>query len=600
MQIDRRDLLKVVFGSTAVATAIGAGAAEGDFPQTADVHNAAAVPVPQGLIENPERLLDSEPIVTISPEGDATIQWKTVVATQGATIYLGLPNEEIRLDWPIYSASQAFSEEKAQLEHQATIDLRGYINRNAARLMIGGGVLFYRIELYDQRRAAVRFLDRHFHCVIKNDRFGLGLNIEEGPFLTQIASDSAIIWWTTDRAATGEVRIENGPLIPSERGLGNRHVARISSLEPSHSYSYQVTCRTPEDELRSRTYRLTTAPAETDFSFLFTCDGRTGALGGGETALEGVNATSARALVAQMARHKAHFLFFTGDLISGYTTREDDFRAQLRSWKRIYGALWHEMPIYTGMGNHESLLDGSARVQFDKHGSQSAESVFASEFLHPQNGPDPEQPGLPPYKGAVYSFDYAGCHFVQLDSDYWYSNHPDEHPGNMFGGLLPGQLDWFEKDLTAARASGARHIFVFIHEPAFPNGGHVQDSLWGGGSSDRVAVRDRFWSAVNRAGVAAVFSGHEHNYSRTVIDSQTPVRWDHSVNPDFTRPTTQIIQGAAGAPFYARDLTVPWTNSVKKFVTHTWSYCLIRVKQERVHLETYSYTGERIDEADLV
>lgn len=392
----------------------------------------------------------------------------------------------------------------------------------------------------------------------------------------------------------------NGPTIDSESGADNRHVARITGLQAGQSYRYQIFSRTAEDEVRSSMYRLASAPAETDFSFLFTCDGRTGALGGGETALEGVNAVSARALIAQMACHKAHFLFFTGDLISGYTSREDDFRAQLRSWKRIYGALWHDMPVYTGMGNHESLLDGSFRLQFDKKDSWSAESVFASEFLHPQNGPEPERPGLPPYKGAVYSFDYAGCHFVQLNSDYWYSNHPDEHEGNLFGHLLPGQLDWFEKDLAGAKSAGARHIFVFVHEPAFPNGGHVQDSLWGGGSADGVPVRDRFWTAVNRAGVAAVFSGHEHNYSRTMIDSQTPVRWDHTVNPDFAKPTTQIIQGAGGAPFYPRDLTVPWTNSIKKFVTHTWSYCLIKVSKEHVGLETYSYTGELLDEAELV
>jgi hypothetical protein len=598
MQLDRRDLLKA-FRSTALATAMGTQVAKAASPQTADIQEPAAVALPQGQIENPERLLDSEPIVTISPEGDATIAWRTVVATQGATIYLGLPNDEIALDWPIYSSSQAFTEQKPEIHHEATIDLRGYVNRSAARLMISGGIFYYRIELYDPRRAAIRFIDRHFRCAINNDRFRLALNINEGPFLTQISGDSAIAWWNTDRPATGELHLENGPTIASVSDARNRHVVRIPALQPGQSYSYQVSSRTPDDELRSRVYRLKTAPVETDFSFIFTCDGRTGALGGGETALEGVNGTSARALVAQMARHQPHFLFFTGDLISGYTTREDDFRAQLRSWKRIYAALWHEVPIYTGMGNHESLLDGFRRAQFDKTGIQSAESVFASEFLHPQNGPEPERPGLPPYKGAAYSFDYAGCHFVQLNSDYWYSNHPDEQPGNMFGRLLPGQLDWFDQDLAAARNAGAKHIFVFVHEPAFPNGGHVQDSLWGGGSPDGIAVRDRFWTAVNRAGVAAVFSGHEHNYSRTLIDNQTPVRWDHTTNPDFTKPTVQIIQGSAGAPFYARDLTVPWTNSVKKFVTHTWSYCLIKVQSQRVGLETYSYTGQMMDAADL-
>ena len=598
MPINRRGLLQA-FGSAALAAAANAAAANAPLAQAVEGHSGAAVPLVQLFIENPERLLDSEPTITISPEGDATIKWKTVVPTQGATIYLGLPNDEIVLDWPIYSASQSFTEEKPQLEHEATIDVRGYINRNAARMMAGGGVFYYRIELYDPRRAVVRFVDRSFHCAIKNDQFRLALNLDEGPFLTQIKADSAIVWWRTDRIATGELRLENSRTFPTESDPDNRHVARLTGLQAGRSYAYQVSVRTSDDELRSRTFQLTTAPAEPDFSFLFTCDGRTGALGGGDTALEGVNATSARALIAQMARHKAHFLIFTGDLISGYTTREDDFRAQLRSWKRIYGALWHEMPVYTGMGNHESLLDGSARLQFDKQGSQCAESVFASEFLHPQNGPDPERPGLPPYKGAVYSFEYAGCHFVQLNSDYWYSNHPDEQPGNLFGRLLPGQIEWFERELASARAGGAKHIFVFIHEPAFPNGGHVQDSLWGGGSADGVAVRDRFWSIVNRARVTAVFSGHEHNYSRTLIDSQTPVHWDHSVNQDFTQPTTQIIQGAAGAPFYPRDLTVPWTNSIKKFVTHTWSYCLVKVAANRVRLETYSYTGEMIDEADL-
>ena len=598
MPMDRRDLLKAL-GSSALGTAIPAEVAEAPFSQAAEVLEPPAAPLSQAQIENPERLLDSEPAVEITPDGDATIRWKTVVATQGATIYLGMPNQEIVLDWPTYSASQSFTEEKPQLHHEATIDLRGYLNRNAARLMVSGGLLSYRIELYDPRRAAARFIDRHFHCGIKNDKFRLALNIEEGPFLAQVSGDSAIVWWNTDRPAAGELRLENGPVIASENGAGNRHVARIAGLRPGQSYVYQVTVRTSEDELRSREYQLRTAPAETDFAFIFTCDGRTGALGGGETALEGVNGTSARALIAQMARHEAHFLFFTGDLISGYTTREDDFRAQLRSWKRIYGPLWHEMPVYTGMGNHESLLEGSRRLQYDKPGTRSAESVFASEFVHPQNGPEPEKPGLPPYKGAVYSFDYSGSHFVQLNSDYWYSNHPDEQPGNLFGRLLPGQLDWFEKDLSAARSAGAKHIFVFVHEPAFPNGGHAQDSLWGGGSADGVAVRDRFWTGCNRAGVAAVFSGHEHNYSRTLIDNQTPVRWDHTTNPDFSKPTTQVIQGAAGAPSYARDLTVPWANQVKKFVTHTWSYCLVKVANEHVYLKTYTYTGELIDEAEL-
>jgi Calcineurin-like phosphoesterase len=600
MTIDRRDLLKAI-GSSAVASALAGALPEPGLSQSTGADQQRQH-VPGSPIERaPERLLQSEPVVTLSPEGEATIEWETVVPTQGGTIYIGVPNDEIALDWPIYNANQSIAEESPRLKHSARVDVRAYATRSAARMVLEGGTLAYRLELFDPRKDAAQFIDRHFSFRVDHDQFRKTPTILEGPFLSQINADSAIVWWLTDTPTKGEVRLIDGATIPSDAGLANRHVVRVSGLKPDTKYRYQAVGTGSEGETRSRSYTLRTSAQQPEFSFVFTCDGRTGGLGGGDTALEGINGISARSLAAQMARHSPHMLIFTGDLINGYTTREDDFRAQLRSWKRIYGPLWHEVPIYTGMGNHESLIniveDGT---QVDKQGQQSAEAVFASEFVHPMNGPEPERAGLPPYKGSVYSFDYAGCHFTQLNSDYWYSSHPQEHEGNPFGRLLPGQLEWLEKDLMAARSAGARHIFVFVHEPAFPNGGHMQDSLWGGGDPEGAMVRDRFWSIVTKAGASAVFSGHEHNYSRTLIDSKTPVHRDGTPNPDFAKPTWQITQGAAGAPFYPRDYTAPWVKNVKKFVAHTWSYCLIQVRGPRVSLETYSYTGELLDQAELV
>jgi len=600
MTIDRRDLLKAI-GSGAVASALAGALPEPGLSQSTGADQQRQN-VPGSPIERaPERLLQSDPVVTLSPEGDAMIEWETVVPTQGGTIYIGVPNDEIALDWPIYNANQSIAEENPRLKHSARVDVRAYATRSAARMVLEGGTLAYRLELFDPRKGAAQFIDRHFSFRVDHDQFRKTPTILEGPFLSQIGLDSAIVWWVTDTATKGEVRLIDGATIPSDAGLANRHVVRVSGLKPDTKYRYQAVGTGSEGETRSRPYTLRTSAQEPEFSFVFTCDGRTGGLGGGDTALEGINGISARSLAAQMARHSPHMLIFTGDLINGYTTREDDFRAQLRSWKRIYGPLWHEVPIYTGMGNHESLIniveDGT---QVDKQGQQSAEAVFASEFVHPMNGPQPERAGLPPYKGSVYSFDYAGCHFTQLNSDYWYSSHPEQHAGNPFGRLLPGQLEWLEKDLMAARSAGAHHIFVFVHEPAFPNGGHMQDSLWGGGDAEGAMVRDRFWSIVTKAGASAVFSGHEHNYSRTLIDGKTPVHRDGAPNPDFAKPTWQITQGAAGAPFYPRDYTAPWVKNVKKFVAHTWSYCLIQVRGPRVNLETYSYTGELLDQAELV
>jgi hypothetical protein len=602
MTIHRRDVLKAI-GSSAVASALAGALPDQGLSQNtgADQDRQHTQPSASRIERAPERLLQSEPVVTLSPEGEATIEWETVVPTQGGTIYIGVPNDEIALDWPIYNANQSIAEESPRLKHSARVDVRAYATRSAARMLLEGGTAAYRLELFDPRKGAAQFIDRHFSFRVDHDQFRKTPTILEGPFLSQINADSAIVWWLTDTPTKGEVRLIDGATIPSDTGLISRHVVRLKGLKAGTKYGYQAISAADDGEIRSRTYNLRTSPQQPEFSFVFTCDGRTGGLGGGDTALEGINGISARALAAQMTRHSPHLLIFTGDLINGYTTREDDFRAQLRSWKRIYGPLWHEVPIYTGMGNHESLINIFAdSAQVDKQGEQSAEALFSSEFVHPMNGPEPERSGLPPYKGSVYSFDYAGCHFTQLNSDYWYSSRPDEHAGNPFGRLLPGQLEWLEKDLMAARSAGALHIFVFVHEPAFPNGGHMQDSLWGGGEAEGVKVRDRFWSVVTKAGASAVFSGHEHNYSRTLIDSKTPVHRDGTPNPEFAKPAWQITQGAAGAPFYPRDYTAPWVSNVKKFVAHTWSYCLIQVRGPRVSLETYSYTGELLDQAELV
>ena len=602
MTIERRDVLKVI-GSSVAATALASALPEEMLPQTQTVnqeqHSAEG---PQSPIERaPERLLQSEPVVTLNPTGEAKLEWETLIPTQGGTIYIGVPNDDIALDWPIYNANQSIVEESPRLKHEARIDVSAYARRSAPRMLSEGGTFAYRLELFDSRKGAAQFIDRHFSFRVERDQFRKTPAIVEGPFLSQITGDAAIVWWVTDVPTKGEVRLGNGASMPSEGGTGERHVVRLGGLTANTKYRYQAISTAADGEIRSRSSTLRTAPQAGEFSFVFTCDGRTGGLGGGDTALEGINGISARALAIQMARHSPHLLIFTGDLINGFTTREDDFRAQLRSWKRIYGPLWREVPIYTGMGNHESLINIFADgTQADKQGEQSAEAVFASEFVHPMNGPDPERSGLPPYKGSVYSFDYADCHFTQLNSDYWYSSRPQQHAGNPFGRLLPGQLDWLEKDLMAARAAAARHIFVFVHEPAFPNGGHVQDSLWGGGEAEGVKARDLFWRIVTQAGARAVFSGHEHNYSRTLIDSKTPVHRDGSANPEFAKPTWQITQGAAGAPFYPRDTTAPWAKSVRKFVAHTWSYCLVQVRGQRVTLETYSYTGELLDQADLI
>ncbi len=547
------------------------------------------------------RILASEPTVAISPEGQATISWQTIAPTQGGSLYIGIPDFDRQMEYPIYSQVVKISEEQPTATHQASIDLSQYIKIFApSYLTKGEGVIAYRLDIPTPKRTNNLFHDRSFRVVKSGDAFKLGLHITEGPFVTQTTKNSAIIWWTTDRAASSELTIPGRKSLVSQENT-THHEFNISGLTAGKVYEYIAKSQATGDSVAARSYKFKTAPNSNNFSFAFTCDGRTGALGGGDTGIEGINAKSAEILAAGIYHKKPDFLIFTGDLISGYTSSEADYRAQLQAWKRSYGSLGHYIPLYTGMGNHESLLDVFADgSRFDKQGDKSAEAVFATEFVNPTNAPPPEAPGLPTYSEAVYSFDYGNAHFCQLNSDYWHSNKSDTAGGNPFGRLLPGQIRWLEADLKAAKARGQKHLFVYVHEPAFPCGGHVQDSLWEGGKERGVATRDKFWQIASDAGVVAVFSGHEHNYSRISIDSKTPVHLDRSTNPKFKSRVWQIIQGAAGAPFYPQDLKAPWAKNVNKFVAPTWAYSIISIQGNSVKLDTYSYTGELLDRANLV
>jgi hypothetical protein len=86
MKMGRRDLLKTLGVTTVAAT----------FGQTLPaVALAQATAQPTTKEQAPERLLQAEPAVSLNADGEATLEWETVVPTQGATIYLGLPNDSM-------------------------------------------------------------------------------------------------------------------------------------------------------------------------------------------------------------------------------------------------------------------------------------------------------------------------------------------------------------------------------------------------------------------------------------------------------------------------------------------------------------------------
>ncbi len=102
---------------------------------------------------------------------------------------------------------------------------------------------------------------------------------------------------------------------------------------------------------------------------------------------------------------------------------------------------------------------------------------------------------------------------------------------------------WVEGVICSAPAS-IDHIFIAFHEPAFPRGKHLEDSM-----NENRHQRDAFWQMLvaHRDKVRAAFVGHTHCYSRMrVRDPKGAAANNASVFPDEPDGIYQIDAGATG------------------------------------------------------
>ncbi len=223
------------------------------------------------------------------------------------------------------------------------------------------------------------------------------------------------------------------------------------------------------------------------------------------------------------------FLIFAGDMVNGHENNPELTFNELMHWKEVMKPVY-ESPdfvwpkIWPVVGNHE------IRHRKDEDNFRKAfPDVFA-------NGPDDE-------RGLSYSFDFGNSHFIIVNTDRWYYGDPDDTTDDRRHWHYVKHLDWLEKELSAAKKRGAKHIFVFSHEMAFPTGGHLRDGLPNLTrnlvlplDSTRIWYlerRNKFWELLKKYNVDAHICGHEHLYARQSVDG-----------------VYEIITGSSGAPLY--------------------------------------------------
>lgn len=195
-----------------------------------------------------------------------------------------------------------------------------------------------------------------------------------------------------------------------------------------------------------------------------------------------------REIVAQMLSPKPAFVLGTGD----YVDRGDN-EAAWRVFANITETLRQSIPFYPAKGNHD--LEREGKGLYEKYLNMKTNTGQL----------------------RYYSFDYAGCHFIVLDTNS--SLSPDQP-----------QYQWLLKDLKSSE-DGFRHRFAVFHRPLF--------TLVRRRSEGTDRLRQQLQPLLSSAKLCAVFAGHDHHFYMTKRDR-----------------VTYITTGGGGAPLYEMDTTL--------------------------------------------
>jgi hypothetical protein len=489
----------------------------------------------------------------------------------------------------------------------------------------GYGRLEYRILTADNRVIVNKKINFR-----KKENFLIAPTVVTGPILSQLTDKSVVITCYLNVKSKFSITV-NG----RKYTTGNtekHHEILVDGLKPATEYTYTL-----DLEEFSETHKFRTAPkagSKEEFTFAFASDSR-GGLDVGITNTYGTNAMIMEKLASFLTTKNIAFWQFTGDMISGYKTNDDRQRLEYTNWYRVLSNYLYSIPLNVGAGNHEAHLhvfDFKNFYSVDKFpfATHSAEALFAEMTSNPLNGPesedgssldpDPENIDFPTYKENVYSYTYGNTAMIVLNSNYLYT--PSSKlikiiGGNAHGYVMDNQLKWLEKQLAKfENDKNIDHVFVTIHTPAFPNGGHANNDMWYKGNNivrpyiagkpaekGILERRDEFIDLlVNKSSKFRVLlTGDEHNYSRLTVTNQTDIypAGFEGERLKLNRPFVQIVDGSAGAPYYGQE-TLPWTPSVDKF-TAQYAVVLFHVNGKSIEIEVVNPdTFEVIEKVKLL
>ena len=543
----------------------------------------------------------------------------------GNLYYGPFPDEPIRFSLPLFSKSTRI------IAGIANLDCSPFFDPNTS-------------DTPQNIKLAYRITDQYGRMlydgtirVNKREQIIPAITLTEGPFINRVDHQSAYISFTTNQRCSSRVVVD-GREFRTVSMLANMqgdkiHVIKIDQLLPETNYQYEVHFGDFVE-----TYSFTTAPmpgSRNSFVFAFTSKTQAG-FGGGESEFLGVNQLLLQKASALAAHENAVFFQFSGNLISGYVSEVGEADQQYFNWKKAVEPFGHYIPYYVGLGDHEAVEhvfdDGSKYgLAVDKFpfASSSAEAIFASHFVQPENGPQSEDSSVydphleagdfPSYKENVYSYTYDNLAVIVLNSTYWYT--PSAKAVSMIGGnpsgyIMDNQIKWLSTTIDQLEQDDhIDHVVVTINSPVFPTGNNSNSGMWYSGnnavrpmvaakkvSKGIIERRDELLDVlINRSSkTKIILSSDEHGYSRLSIYPELnlyPEGYRGKIL-HLSRSLTQITCGLSST-IGKKSTDLPWSGSIEKLSSQP-GVVFIQVTGKQILLRAINpQTMEEIEEVNV-
>ncbi|MBE6050447.1 MAG: calcineurin [Clostridium sp.] len=239
---------------------------------------------------------------------------------------------------------------------------------------------------------------------------------------------------------------------------------------------------------------------------------------------------------------KPEFMVLLGDTVAG-GINEEILIKQLFELKDIINNYTPNITLLPVVGNHEVNIFPL---------NDSYEKILHQFYynVHPNNS-------LKHYNQTVYYKDFFNTRIIVLNSF-----HPKE-----VHKVSTAQLSWL-KDITH---NCDKYKLVFIHSPAYPTGAHLGHCL-----DLYPELRNDFWKTLAECNIDIVFSGHEHNYSRRIIDN-----------------IPQVITGGAGEKLKNKYKSKEGIVIPPIAIYH---YLLVDINHNNFKVKAITNKGKKIDE----